>query len=59
MRVVSLGNTLRGKIKACSNKKQRQSKKLKDLGDIARLVESHPHLWDMLEEQLKKLIEKP
>jgi hypothetical protein len=59
MRVASLEDTLRGKIKARSDKERRQSKKLKDLSDIARLVENHPHLWGMLDEELKKLIQKP
>jgi hypothetical protein len=59
MRVASLEDTLRGKIKAWSDKERRQSKKLKDLGDIARLIESHPHLWEMLDDEFKKLIQKP
>jgi hypothetical protein len=58
MRVASLDDTLRGKIKAWRDAERRQSKKLKDLGDIARLVESHPHLWEMLDSDLKKIIEK-
>jgi len=56
MRVASLEDTLRGKIKAWQDKERRQSKKLKDLGDIARLIESHPHLWELLDEDLKKII---
>jgi hypothetical protein len=59
MRVASLEDTLQGKIKAWSDKECRQSKKIKDLGDIARLVESHPELWDLLGEELQKLIQKP
>ena len=59
MRVASLEDTLRGKIKAWRDTERRQSKKLKDLGDIARLVESHPHLWDMLDQDLKEIIQKP
>jgi hypothetical protein len=35
------------------------SVKFKYLGDIARLVESHPHLWDRLEAELNQLIDKP
>ncbi|MDW7681315.1 MAG: nucleotidyl transferase AbiEii/AbiGii toxin family protein [bacterium] len=58
MRVASLEDTLRGKIKAWRDKERRQSKKLKDLGDIARLVESHPHLWELLDEDLKEIINK-
>ena len=59
MRVASLEDTLRGKIKAWSDTERRQSKKIKDLGDIARLVESHPHLWNLLGEELQSQIQKP
>jgi len=59
MRVACLEDTLRGKIKAWKDTERRQSKKIKDLGDIARLVESHPHMWEMLEPELKEIIKKP
>jgi hypothetical protein len=59
MRVASLDDTLQGKIKAWRDAERRQSKKIKDLGDIARLVESHPHLWAMLDAELQKIILKP
>ncbi len=59
LRVASLEDTLRGKIKAWSDKERRQSKKIKNLGDIARLVESHPHLWNLLGEELQGLIHRP
>jgi hypothetical protein len=58
MRVASLKDTLRGKIKAWRDTERRQSKKLKDLGDIARLVESHPQLWGSLDPDLKEIIQK-
>ena len=58
MRVASLEDTLCGKIKAWRDTERRQSKKLKDLGDIARLVESHPHLWEFLDADLKEIIDK-
>ena len=58
MRVASLEDTLRGKIKAWRDMARRQSKKFKDLGDIARLVESHPHLWDLIDTDLKEIIQK-
>ena len=58
MRVASLEDTLRGKVKAWRDTERRQSKKLKDLGDIARLVESHAHLWELLDEDLKEIIHK-
>lgn len=58
MRVASLEDTLRGKIKAWRDADRRQSKKFKDLGDIARLVESHPQLWELLDPDLKVIIQK-
>jgi hypothetical protein len=59
MRVASLEDTLRGKVEAWRDENRRQSKRLKDLGDIARLVESHPHLWEKLDPDLRELVEKP
>lgn len=58
MRVASLEDTLRGKIKAWRDMEKKQSKKFKDLADIARLVESHPHLWDLIDTDLKEIIQK-
>ena len=58
MRVASLEDTLRGKIKAWRDAESRQSKKFKALGDIARLIESHPHLWEMLDPDLKEIIRR-
>ncbi len=59
LRVASLEDTLRGKMKACSEPARRQSKRIKDLADIARLVESHPQLWDSLTADLKVQIQHP
>ena len=59
LRVASLEDTLAGKIAAWSDTQRRQSKRLKDLGDIARLIESHPHLWPSLPEVLREQIERP
>lgn len=59
MRVASLEDTLSGKIRAWSDPTRRQSKRLKDLADIARLVESHPELWDRLPENLHSQIDRP
>ena len=42
LRVASLEDTLRGKMKAWSAPERRQSKRIKDLADIARLVEVAP-----------------
>ena len=58
MRVASLEDTLHGKTKAWMDTDRRQSKRLKDLGDIARLVENHPHLWELLNPDLKEIIKK-
>ncbi len=46
MRVASLEDTLKGKIAAYEEPQRRPSKKLKDLTDIARLLESHPGIAD-------------
>lgn len=59
LRVASLEDTLRGKIQAWTDSKCRQSKRLKDLGDIARLVEAHPRLWEQLPDELKQQIDQP
>jgi hypothetical protein len=59
MRVASLEDTLTGKIKAWSEPERRQSKRIKDLADIARLVEAHPRLWDSLTDELKRQVQKP
>ncbi|MDD5674158.1 MAG: nucleotidyl transferase AbiEii/AbiGii toxin family protein [Chitinivibrionales bacterium] len=59
MRVASLEDTLKGKIEAWKDPTRKQSKKIKDLGDIARLVESHPQLWNLLTSDLKNQIQKP
>lgn len=59
LRVASLEDTLKGKIKAWSEPERRQSKRIKDLADIARLVEAHPQLWESLSEDLKQQIQCP
>lgn len=59
LRVASLEDTLCGKIRAWSDPKRRQSKRIKDLADIARLVESHPQLWDKLSDDLRSQIDQP
>lgn len=57
MRVASLEDTLRGKMKAWSEPERRQSKRIKDLADIARLVEAYPELWNRLNDDLKRRIQ--
>ena len=59
LRVASVEDTLAGKMKAWSDEQRRQSKRIKDLGDIARLIESHPLLWDSLTDELKQKIDQP
>jgi hypothetical protein len=59
MRVASLEDTLQGKMKAWSEPQRRQSKRIKDLADIARLVEAHPHLWNLLTDDLKRQLQPP
>jgi len=59
LRVACLEDTFKGKIKAWSEPGRRQSKRLKDLTDIVRMVEAHPHLRDMLTDELKKQIQFP
>lgn len=59
MRVASLKDTLSGKIEAWKDPQRRQSKRLKDLADIVRLVESHPELWDDLSDELRRHVQKP
>ena len=56
LRVACLEDTLKGKIKAWSEPGRRQSKRLKDLTDISRLVEAHPNLRNMLPDELKKQV---
>ena len=59
LRVASLDDTLAGKILAWRDPLRRQSKRIKDFADIARLVESHPELWERLPEALKAQIDQP
>lgn len=59
MRVASLADTMQGKVRAWSDPTRRQSKRLKDLADIARLVESHPELWEQLPDDLRSEIDRP
>jgi len=44
LRVASIDDALAGKIKAWRTPERRPSKAIKDLGDIARLIEAHPQL---------------
>ena len=57
MRVASLRDTLDGKVRAYSDASRRQSKRLKDLADIVRLVESHPELRSCLPDSIRDQLE--
>lgn len=57
--VLTIEDDLNSKIRAWSDPKRRQSKRLKDLADIARLVESHPQLWDTLPSEVRSQIDQP
>jgi hypothetical protein len=46
-------------MKAWSEPERRQSKRFKDIADIARLTEAHPHLWDTLSDDLKQQVQPP
>jgi hypothetical protein len=59
LRVASLEDTLAGKIMAWKDASRRQSKRIKDFADIARLVESHPKLWAGLPAEIKAQFEPP
>ncbi|HLA83434.1 MAG TPA: nucleotidyl transferase AbiEii/AbiGii toxin family protein [Thermoguttaceae bacterium] len=59
MRVASLQDTLAGKVKAWSDPARRQSKRIKDLADIARLVEAHPELLNSLNDELRQQLQPP
>jgi hypothetical protein len=57
MRVASLEDTLLGKIEAYKDPQRRQSKKLKDLGDIARLLKAHPELQPAIPPEVRSVLE--
>jgi hypothetical protein len=59
LRVSSLEDTLAGKIRAWSDRDRRQSKQIKDLGDIARLIEAYPRLWEALPPELQQKLRRP
>lgn len=57
MPVASLENVLTGKVWAVQDPGRRPSKRQKDLADIARLIETHPHLRDLVpREVLSRLL---
>jgi hypothetical protein len=57
MPVARLEDVLSGKIWAVADPEQRRSKRQKDLADIARILESYPHLRPQVPEDiLRKLV---
>ncbi len=53
MNVAALEDVLQGKIWAYLDPERRKSKRQKDLADIFRLVETYPHLEELLPESIK------
>lgn len=53
MMVADLEDVLKGKLWAYSDEEKRRSKRQKDLADIFRLVENHPHLQGLLPDSIK------
>lgn len=51
--VADVHDVLRGKVWAALDAGRRPSKRQKDLADIARLLETHPHLRDEVPEELR------
>ena len=59
MKVASLEDVLKGKLWAYLDEERRKSKRQKDLADIMRLVETYPHLYKLLPENVKMVIDSP
>lgn len=57
MKAAKLEDVLQGKLWAYQDQERRKSKRQKDLADIMRLVETHPHLYDLLPPEVKALFE--
>lgn len=56
MQVAVLEDVLQDKVWAYLDPQRRASKRQKDLADIFRLVESYPHLRDLLPDSIKKML---
>jgi len=57
MRVASLEDTLNGKLAAFSAPERRGSKRMKDLLDIARLLETNPELKEKIPHEILEKLE--
>ena len=58
LKVATLENTLQDKIRIFSNPKRKQSKRLNNLAEIARLIEQHPDLLEKLPINVRSEIER-
>ena len=58
-KVTSVQDFLNERITGWSDPERRQSKRLKDLADIARLIESNAELWYQLPAELRSQIDEP
>lgn len=56
MKVANLEDVLKGKLWAYMDNERRKSKRQKDLADIMRLTETHPHLVDLLPDEIKTIL---
>ena len=56
--MAALEDTLAGKIKAWRPPGRRPSKAIKDLGDVARLIEAHPALVASLPPDVTRALER-
>lgn len=56
MQVAALEDVLQGKVWDYLDPQRRGSKRQKDLADIFRLVESYPHLKDLLPDAIKSIL---
>ena len=59
LRVASLEDTLRGKMKVVGALATKAKQADQGLADIARLVEAHPQLWELLTNELKREVHPP
>jgi len=58
MKVARLEDVLQGKVWAYMDKTRRKSKRQKDLADILRIIEKHPHLEASLPQTLRDELSK-
>ena len=56
MPVARVEDVLQGKVWAAEDASRRPSKRQKDLADIARLIETHPRLRQLVPERILRLL---